>query len=129
MAAGADAKARPEITSSQTSYFLARGLAARTRLAKVDLVGLVMGCGSLSWPRDRWSERKRPRRRFSKEACEGRDGVSRKALKLRAFPPVHAMAGTGRKCINDASGVNEFVRAVVSVHVFCNKCSWCGGDR
>ena len=35
----------------------------------------------------------------------GWDGVSRKALQLRLFPPVHAMAGTGRKGIIDAPGV------------------------
>ena len=35
----------------------------------------------------------------------GWDGVSRKALQLRLFPPVHAMADVSRKCISDALGV------------------------
>ena len=47
---------RPEITSSHTSYFLARALAARTRRAKVDLGWSVIGCGSCVGPRDRWSK-------------------------------------------------------------------------
>ena len=35
----------------------------------------------------------------------GRDRENHKALTLQAFPPLHAMADAGRKCITDASGV------------------------
>ena len=40
----------------------------------------------------------------SEKPCDGADGMSRQTLQLRAFPPIHAMVGADRKCIDDAMG-------------------------